>query len=125
MRANMVGRSHEIFKTPQGCREFFYSPYTPDDIVRIGAERIEPESMRAVFIDQVFRLPRVDRITTPLLVLGGDEDGMISTDEVRSTARAYGTEAVLFPKMGHNMMVESDWRSVADRIIGWLAHHNL
>jgi pimeloyl-ACP methyl ester carboxylesterase len=125
LRANMIGRSHEIFNTPQGCREFFYSPHTPDDIVRSGAERIEPESMRAVFIDQVFGLPKVDLITTPLLVLGGEEDGMISTDEVKSTARVYGTDAVLFPKMGHNMMVESGWRSVADCIVQWLADRNV
>ncbi|KAA0079055.1 alpha/beta fold hydrolase [Mycolicibacterium sp. P9-64] len=125
MRANMVGRSHEIFNTPAGAREHFYSPYTPDEVVQAGAARIEPESMRAVFIDQVFSLPKVDRITTPLLVLGAEEDGMISQDEVRATARAYGTEAVLFPKMGHNMMVEPGWRDVAEYINEWLVQRHL
>ena len=109
----------------QAAREYFYSPYTSDEVVRSGAARIEPESIRAVFLNQVFGLPKVDRITTPLLVLGADDDGLISTAEVRATARAYGTEAVLFPRMGHNMMVEPDWRDVADRIIGWLADRHL
>jgi pimeloyl-ACP methyl ester carboxylesterase len=125
MRANIVGRSHEIFNSPLAAREYFYSPYTPDEVVRSGAARIEPESIRAVFFDQVFGLPAVERISTPLLVLGADDDGLISTAEVRSTARAYGTEAVLFPRMGHNMMVEPEWRDVADHIIRWLADRHL
>jgi pimeloyl-ACP methyl ester carboxylesterase len=125
MRANVVGRSHDAFNSPQAAREYFYSSYTSDDVVRSGAARVEPESIRAVFFNQVFGLPAVDRITTPLLVLGADDDGLISTAEVRSTAHAYGTEAVLFPRMGHNMMVEPDWRDVADHVIRWLADRDL
>ena len=124
-RANMVGRSHEIFNTPELAREHFFSPYTPDEIVESCAARVEPESMRAVFIDQLFGLPRIDRISTPLLVLGAEDDGMVSKNEVRSTARAYGTGAVLFPRMGHNMMVEPGWRDVAGRIREWLADRGL
>lgn len=125
LRANAVGRSHEIFNTPELCREHFFSPGTPEEIVASCAARVEPESMRAVFIGQVFGLPRVERITTPLLVLGAEHDSMISNDEVRSTARAYKAEAVVFPGMGHNMMVEPGWRDVADRIREWLADKGL
>lgn len=121
LRANAVGRSHEIFNTPAGCREHFFSPHTPEEIVASCAARIEPESMRAVFIDQVFGKPKVEHITTPLLVLGAEHDGMISNEEVDSTARAYGTKAMMFSGMGHNMMVEPGWHDVADCIRRWLA----
>jgi pimeloyl-ACP methyl ester carboxylesterase len=121
LRANAVGRSIEIFNTPTRCREHFFSPRTPEEIVVSCAARLEPESMRAVFIDQVFGKPRVECITTPLLVLGAEHDGMISSEEVGSTARAYGTNAVIFAGMGHNMMVEPGWHDVADCIRRWLA----
>ena len=39
---------------------------------------------------------------------------------MESTARAYGTHAVLFPGMGHDMMLVAGWQRVADRIIDWL-----
>jgi hypothetical protein len=39
---------------------------------------------------------------------------------VESTARTYATQAVMFDNMGHNMMVEPAWESVAERIAAWL-----
>jgi pimeloyl-ACP methyl ester carboxylesterase len=86
----------------------------------LGNRSVEPDSMRAVFLDQVFRLPKPRRITTPLLVLGGEDDGLISNDKVRATARPYRTEAEFFPKMGHMMMTEPGWAEVAERIHAWL-----
>ncbi|KUI47413.1 hypothetical protein AU198_23660 [Mycobacterium sp. GA-1199] len=125
MRANTIGQAHEIFNTPALARDILFTPHTPPDIVASCANRVEPDSMRAVFIDQVFSLPDTNRVTTPLLVLGGEDDGLISNEEVRSTARAYSTEAVLFPRMGHNMMVDAGWHAVADHIPGWLSDKGL
>jgi hypothetical protein len=61
--------SHEIFNTPKLAREIlFLLPHTRT-LVESGAMRVAPDSMRAVFLGQVFRLPKRRRITTPLLVL--------------------------------------------------------
>lgn len=125
MRANTFGESHEIFNTPKLAREFLFCSHTPEPIVEAGAMRVEPDSMRAVFLDQVFRLPKPQRITTPLLVLGGEDDGLISNDQVHATAGAYRTDAELFPKMGHMMMTEPGWAAVAERILTWLGARGL
>jgi pimeloyl-ACP methyl ester carboxylesterase len=69
-----------------------------------------------VFLD----LPRPERVTAPLLVLGAEHDGCFTQDEVHATAQAYRTEAEVFPNMGHNMMLEPGWETVADRIHAWL-----
>ena len=34
-----------------------------------------------------------------------------SVEEVHRTARAYGTQAEIFPGMGHNMMLEAGWQT--------------
>jgi alpha-beta hydrolase superfamily lysophospholipase len=114
-----------VASVPPLGREHLFSPYTPESIVDACIAHVEPESMRAAFIDQITRLPRPVSITTPLLVLGGEDDGMVSNVEVRATAQTYRTEAELFPRMGHNMMVEPDWARVAERIGGWLATQEL
>jgi pimeloyl-ACP methyl ester carboxylesterase len=88
-------------------------------------QRASNQTLRAVFVDQVFRLPKPQRVTTPLLVLGGEDDGTITNDEVRATARAYGTQEELFPRMGHNMMLEPGWADVAERIHIWLGTPDL
>ena len=65
-------------------------------------------------------LPEPERVTTPLLVLGAEHDGCFTQEEFRATARAYRTEAEIFPNMGHNMVLEPGWEAVAQRIDTWL-----
>jgi alpha-beta hydrolase superfamily lysophospholipase len=71
-------------------------------------------------VDPLFRRVRTTRVSTPILVLGAADDGMVTNAEVRATAKAYNTEAEVFPDMGHNMMQEPGWAAVAQRIHGWL-----
>jgi pimeloyl-ACP methyl ester carboxylesterase len=123
LRANAFGESKEIFT--RRPREALFSRDTPQDVVDATAARCENESIRASFIDAGLRLPKPALVSTPLLVLGAEEDGMVSAAEVRATARAYGTSAEMFPNMGHNMMVDLGWWDVAERIRGWLSDRNL
>lgn len=125
MRANTFGQSHEVFNTPRLAREMLFCAQTPEDIVEGCAVRVEPDSLRAVFIDQIRRLPKPHGITTRVLVLGAEDDGLISNAAVHATARAYRTEAELFPDMGHMMMLEPGWSDVAERISDWLTTQQL
>jgi hypothetical protein len=44
---------------------------------------------------------------------------------VDATARAYGVSAEIFPGMAHAMMLEPDWRKVADRMLDWLEERGI
>ena len=57
---------------------------------------------------------------SPVLVLAPANDHMISPAEQERTARAYGAECVIFPDMGHGMMLETGWGAVAEKIVAWL-----
>ena len=118
-KLTISGESLPYVNTPELARERFFSPSTPESVVRRYAARLQEESSR-VGLDGLLKLPKPDRVTAPLLVLGALEDGAVTPDEVRATARAYRTEAVLFTGMGHNLMLESDWETVAHRIDDWL-----
>jgi len=93
-------------------------------VVRYTA-RLTEEFTGGITFDTLFNLPKPQRITTPLLVLGGECDGCFTQEEVHATARAYGTEAEIFPGMGHDMMLEPNWEAVAQRIDGWLGAQGL
>ena len=125
LRDNIRGNNHGIFNTPPMAREHLFSPGTPESIVADCAARVQRDSTRAVFTDMAFRLPKPRAVTAPVLVLGGVDDGTIANFEVHATAKAFGTQAQLFPNMGHNMMLEPGWPDVADRIRGWLGEHGL
>jgi pimeloyl-ACP methyl ester carboxylesterase len=118
MRANTFGDNKEVFtRLP---REALFCSHTPESVVAATAKRCQNESNRAAFVDAGFRRPKPERVSTPMLVLGGEDDGTITNAEVHDTAMAYRTRATLFPRMGHNMMVEPGWRDVAEHIGAWV-----
>ena len=107
-----------------GPRAIFFSAYAGGGRSRYAA-RLQEDSSRIGIDCLLLRLPRPKRVTTPLLVLGADEDGAHTRGEILATARAYDTEAVFFPDMGHNMMLEPGWNHVAERIDSWLSAREL
>jgi len=118
-KAVITGNSLSAVGTPALARESFFSARAPQsDVVRYAAQ-LNGESLR-VGLDTLVFLPRPKRVTTPLLVLGAERDRSILTKEVHATARAYRTEAEIFPEMGHDMMLEPGWDAVAQRIHTWL-----
>src|ERR1700756_2968322 len=115
-----------IAGTPELARESFFSELTPHaDVVRYTAQLGEEYLRKHVLDMLVLNLPKPDRVTSPLLVLGAEDDFCFTQQEVRATADAYHVEAEIFPKMGHDMMLEPGWEAVAGRIHEWLETHDL
>jgi pimeloyl-ACP methyl ester carboxylesterase len=124
-KMTITGKALPYINPPQLARERFFSSHTPEADVRKYAARLQEDSSRIGIDCLLLRLPRPKRVTTPVLVLGADEDTAHTRKEILATARAYGTEAEFFPDMGHNMMLEPGWVAVADRIDSWLGTHGL
>ena len=40
--------------------------------------------------------------------------------DIARTARRYGTRARLFRGLGHDLMLEDDWRAPLDTMLAWL-----
>jgi alpha-beta hydrolase superfamily lysophospholipase len=114
-----------IVSTASLAREAFFSADVPSDQLDKYFAQLQDESFLA-FLDMIaFSLPRPQKVQVPMLVLGAERDTIFSPDEIRATARAYHTQAEIFPNMAHDMMLEAGWKSVADRILGWLQERNL
>ncbi|MBT8420260.1 MAG: alpha/beta hydrolase [Gammaproteobacteria bacterium] len=99
-------------------RRTLFSDRVPEDEARRFLHRTQMESMRAIFDLSLPHLPR--NKGTPLLILGAEKDYFVTPYMVHATAKAYKTEAEIFPHMGHAMMVEAGWEMVAERIIKWI-----
>jgi pimeloyl-ACP methyl ester carboxylesterase len=117
---------HLLGPTTAGARELFFGDKASDDLISATTARLQPDSTRAIMGDMAaFNLVKAARVTTPLLVLGGEQDATYRPSEVRATARAYGTEASIIPNIGHEMMLEPGWETVADHILSWLTERGL
>jgi pimeloyl-ACP methyl ester carboxylesterase len=111
------------YGTPDMMRRLLFSPDMPLAKLREYFDYVQAES-QVVALDMMglnpLRLnPR--RLPMPILVLGARNDVFVSPAMVEETARFYtNAEVRVFPNMAHAMMMELNWREVADHLLGWL-----
>lgn len=118
-------RLYPVVETPEAARWALFSTDMPKKQMLKYYKKLDDESFR-MFID-LLGLNRANpkKVKTPLLILGAENDNAISPDQVHATARAYGMQAEIFPNMAHDMMLEKDWKLVAERILSWLKEREI
>ncbi|MER7890921.1 alpha/beta fold hydrolase [Micromonospora sp. NPDC094482] len=55
-----------------------------------------------------------------VLVLGSPDDRVVPTGALNRVARRYGSAPLLFPGMGHDLMLDARWREPIDALLDWL-----
>jgi pimeloyl-ACP methyl ester carboxylesterase len=107
--------------SPDVLREALFAQPVSMERLQQMAHRVQPESVRVIWDMTLFNLPQPSRMyRAPMLVLGAECDPIIPPSLTEMTARALGVEARMFAGMGHGMMLEADWRSVAQCVRDWL-----
>ena len=124
LKLNVKLSLYPLVETAALARHQFFSESMPEDQVERYFNLLGDESYRAFLDMLVFNLPKPKRVSTPVLVLGGSKDTIFTKDEVSATARAYHTKPHFFP-MAHDMMLETGWEQVAEKMLAWLAERNL
>ncbi|GAB3941618.1 hypothetical protein GCM10027614_27270 [Micromonospora vulcania] len=56
----------------------------------------------------------------PVLVLGSPDDRVVPASALTRVARRYGSAPLLFPGMGHDLMLDARWSEPIDAILDWL-----
>lgn len=104
----------------------FAQPVAVDDLTRYY-RLSQAESHRAIWDMTLFNLPHTARAlrnlphgSADLLIAGAEHDLIIAASLVEMTARSYGTQATIYPGMGHGLMLEADWHKPAQDIADWL-----
>lgn len=125
LKAHLLLNPWYLVEKPELMHDAFFSPQVSAEEIARHFARLQPESFRMELESMVLNLPQPDKVTAPMLVLAAANDRVFSVAEEQAMARAYATEAEIFPDMAHDMMLEPNWRQVADRILDWLQEHNL
>lgn len=125
LKSNLTMSLYPLVGTPQRARRVFFSPTTPEEIPAKYFPRLTDESFLEFLDILLFNRPNAKKVKTPMLVLGAEHDFLFPPNQVNATARAYNTQATIFPNMGHGMMLEPGWQAVADKIIAWLGERGL
>ncbi len=125
LKSQLLLNTWHLVETPELAQDAFFSPQMSSAEVDQHFARLQPESFRVELETTLLNLPRPQRVKTPMLVLAAANDRVFSVAEEQATARAYGTEAVIFPDIAHDMMLEPNWQQVADCILDWLQERGL
>jgi len=108
-----------MFATPQLAKKFLFAKDTDIEKIADYVKKFGKESYRAN-LEMIFNLPRVEKIRTRMLVLGAEEDALVTKRAIEKTACVYNADRKFFPKMGHDLMLEDNWQEAADFMIDWL-----
>jgi pimeloyl-ACP methyl ester carboxylesterase len=68
----------------------------------------------------VHRAPESPVGDAPMLVVGSPDDRVVPRRALERVARRYGGAPLLFPGMGHDLMLEPRWQEPLDAILDWL-----
>lgn len=120
--------AYSLVQTPTLAREALFSPSLPPETLDRHFMRLQEESYSAGLDTALFNLPVPDKIRAlalPMLVLGAADDTLFTPREIKATAQAYNTQAEIFPDMAHDMMLDTGWQKVAERIVAWLRERGL
>jgi pimeloyl-ACP methyl ester carboxylesterase len=97
-----------------------FSRELPSSAGRGYARRLGRASSRAQWQLLRGRDPEDPVGDAPVLVVGSPDDKIVSDSSVRKVARRYGGAPLLFPGMGHDLMLDARWREPIDAILDWL-----
>lgn len=101
-------------------RRQLFSRELPDTVARSYAGRLGRASARAQWQLLGRRAPEPAVGNPPVLVLGSPDDRVVPSSALSRVAKQYGGAPLLFPGMGHDLMLDARWREPIDAITDWL-----
>ena len=98
-----------------------FSPNLHGSAARTYANRIGSASARAQWQLLRGRAPERPVGDPAVLVVGSPDDRIVSPPSLREVAARYGGAPLLFPGMGHDLMLDAGWAEPIDAILDWLS----
>jgi alpha-beta hydrolase superfamily lysophospholipase len=112
-----------LHQTPEHVREAFFSPQASDEIVQFCFAHLQSEPLKPTQQMREYPSPETGglRPTMPMLAMGaGQRDSIAPPEKLRATAAAYGADVIIFPAMGHDLMLDAGYEQVADALVQWI-----
>ena len=118
-------RTHDTLpQSAQQVRDVFFSSQAAQEMVQFCFEQMQSESLGPTQQFKHFPSPEDGgpRLTVPTLLMGAGRDKIVPPQLVKATAGAYGTTPIMFPRMGHDLMLDADYQEVAVALMDWIEH---
>ncbi|MCI4061847.1 alpha/beta hydrolase [Micromonospora sp. R77] len=121
LRRNPGGTLPAVFGGPLRLnRRQLFSRELPDGEARRYVSRLGRAGRRAQWQLLTGGEPEPAVGRPPVLVLGSPDDRVVPPAALARAAGRYGAAPLLFPGMGHDLMLDARWREPIDAILDWL-----
>ncbi|MER7165989.1 alpha/beta fold hydrolase [Micromonospora sp. NPDC000207] len=121
LRANPAGTLPAVFGGPLRLdRRQLFGPDLPEPQAREYVSRLGRAGRRAQWQLLTAPEPEPPVGTPPVLVLGSPDDRVVPPAALTRAAGRYGAAPLLFPGMGHDLMLDVRWQEPIDAILDWL-----
>ncbi|MEV4759143.1 alpha/beta fold hydrolase [Micromonospora sp. NPDC049559] len=121
LRRNPAGTLPAVVGGPlRLSRRQLFSRELPNATAKTYLERLGRAGKRAQWQLLTHREPEAAVGNPPVLVLGSPDDRVVPPSALTRAARRYGSAPLLFPGMGHDLMLDARWREPIDAILDWL-----
>ncbi|SDZ06479.1 Lysophospholipase, alpha-beta hydrolase superfamily [Micromonospora pattaloongensis] len=101
-------------------RRQLFSRELPEPVARAYQARLGRAAARAQWQVLAHRAPEPPVGDPPVLVVGSPDDRVVPARALDRAAARYGHAPLLFPGMGHDLMLDARWREPIDAILDWL-----
>ncbi len=124
MLLSYLTRRAQHTRTPASAAHALISKtaiYTPEQL----HAKLTPESLIILlqYLPPFWQAP--ERINTPMLLLAGEKDAVVSEYAEKLTAEHYGADFFVYDGAAHNLMMEHNHRDIALRIHDWLIQQGI
>lgn len=116
LRLNLYG----LVNSPSKAKWTLFSNSISEEELNYCTQKVGGESFR-VFLEMIvpnIKINYHDKI--PMLVLGAENDHIITVKENEKTAKKYKADLKIIPQTAHNLMLDVENKLVANEIISWL-----
>jgi pimeloyl-ACP methyl ester carboxylesterase len=97
-----------------------FSRELPSKMAREYARRLGRAAPLAQLQLLAPRMPEAPVGDPPVLVVGSPDDALVSRAALNRAARWYGGAPLMFPGVGHDLMLDARWVEPIDAILDWL-----
>jgi pimeloyl-ACP methyl ester carboxylesterase len=97
-----------------------FSRELPSSVARGYTARLGRASRRAQWQLLVAGTPELPVGEPPVLIVGSPDDKLVPQAVLNRAAGWYGGAPLLFPGMGHDLMLDARWTEPIDAILDWL-----
>ncbi|GAA0803284.1 alpha/beta hydrolase [Spirilliplanes yamanashiensis] len=101
-------------------RRQLFGPDLPEEQAAAYVSRVERMPARAQWQLVLHRAAEPAVGHPPVLVLGSPDDRVVPRSSLDRTASRYGGAPLLFPGMGHDLMLDARWEEPIDALLDWL-----